>query len=107
MKHQKFKIYFSHFNTTDPSLPDPGDLPNTCKTNYAQYGDSCFRVITSSPSGMNFQAAQTACQSDGTNLASIIDSYEQAFVETQLHIMGDNPLWIGLADDKVRLVLRY
>ena len=86
----------------DPSLPDPGELPNNCKANYVQYYDSCFRVLTTNPSGMTFTQAQTACESDGTSLASIIDTYEQAFVETQLHSMGDNPLWVGLVDDKVR-----
>ena len=88
---------------TDPSLPDPGDMPNKCKTGYTQYYESCFRVITTQSSGMTFSQAQTACLSDGTTLASITDSYEQAYVETQLHVMGNNPLWVGLVDDKVSL----
>ena len=50
---------------------------------------------------MTFSQAQTACLSDGTTLTSITDAYEQAYVETQLHVMGDNPLWVGLVDDKV------
>ncbi|XP_072020262.1 macrophage mannose receptor 1-like [Amphiura filiformis] len=85
----------------DPSLPDPGVPSNSCKKNYVQYYDSCFRVLTSQPSGMTFDDAQTACKADGTDLASIKDVYEQAFVETRLHVMGDNPLWVGLVDDKV------
>ncbi len=34
-----FPIAF-YINTTDPSLPDPGDLPNICPTTNVQYSDN-------------------------------------------------------------------
>ena len=86
----------------DVSVPDPGEDLSYCREGYTEFYDSCFKVISTPQS---FAKANDACKSDGTNLASISNVYEQAFVETIVHSTeGADALWIGLVDDKVSLV---
>ncbi|XP_063953416.1 macrophage mannose receptor 1-like isoform X1 [Lytechinus pictus] len=83
----------------DPNAPAPPPQTSDCRSGFSQYGDSCFKVV---PRTMSYSDAIQACRNEGadTTLASIIDTYENAFVETLLHYNGDVMLWLGLLDDK-------
>lgn len=92
-------LYFlSHL--TDLNAAVPPSPPSSCRSGFSQYGDSCFKVV---PRVMSYSDAIQSCRNEGsdTNLASIIDVYENAFAETMLHYNGDVMLWLGLLDDKV------
>ncbi|XP_071507011.1 macrophage mannose receptor 1-like [Diadema antillarum] len=84
----------------DPSAPVPPDDPNSCRSGFTQYGDSCFKVVSRT---MAFSDAIQACRNEGSDvtLASIVDVYEGAYTDTLVHYNGDAMLWIGLLDDKV------
>lgn len=69
-------------------------------SDYRAYGESCFKFIEQP---MSYQGAKDNCASEGSILASITDTYEQAFVELTLDINNRNDAWIGLRDANVRL----
>lgn len=50
---------------------------------------------------MNFSQAQVACEDRLANLASVVDGYEEGFVETLLFQNNLESAWIGLNDMKV------
>lgn len=63
-----------------------------CPSGYTATADSCFRVVKTA---MDFKVAQSTCQVDGANLASINSEYEQMSIEV---LAKDVPgaIWIGL-----------
>ncbi|ESO94148.1 hypothetical protein LOTGIDRAFT_161348 [Lottia gigantea] len=73
--------------------PIPSKLGCTV-TGYQRYDRSCYSLKTDKK---NWQDAQTQCQQDGGNLASIWDIYEQAFVSLLSKSMKAYS-WIGLND---------
>ncbi|XP_033624558.1 macrophage mannose receptor 1-like [Asterias rubens] len=83
----------------DPFLPPQLTPINPCPAGYSNYGNGCFKVL---PTPMTFSDANAQCKrDDNVFLASIMDPYEQAYVETLLHDNGGTPVWIGMVDDKV------
>lgn len=84
----------------DPDLgPDAVEDFGPCTlsgfSDYRAYGESCFKFI---PQRMNYEAARQNCLSDGATLASILDTYDQAFIELTLDINKRDDAWIGLTD---------
>ena len=77
--------------------------PNTfCSNrNYYSYGDSCYRL---DPMPRSYSDAQALCAADGGDLASIYDTYYEAFVEYLLYINGVTDAWIGMNGDAVSKV---
>ncbi|XP_071824781.1 macrophage mannose receptor 1-like isoform X2 [Apostichopus japonicus] len=82
----------------DASNSEPTPVENNCDDGYVPFHESCFRVLTSETS---FQTAAATCQSDGYDLASIMDVYEQSFVETLLYGTNADAFWIGMTQNGV------
>ena len=93
--------YYTLFSSypPDPFLPPQLTPINPCPAGYSNYGNGCFKVL---PTPMTFSDANAQCKrDDNVFIASIMDPYEQAYVETLLHDNGGTPVWIGMVDDKV------
>ncbi|XP_006815865.2 macrophage mannose receptor 1-like [Saccoglossus kowalevskii] len=78
----------------DPSAPDPTyPSEDECQDDYIQEYLGCYKVVKSS---QTHQSSNDICVNDGGNLVSIIDAYEQGFIDTLVFDV-DRPLWIGMA----------
>lgn len=79
---------------TNKALRYPTQAPavSKCPSGYTATADSCFSVVKTA---MDFKHAQSTCQLDGANLASINSKYEQMSIEV---LAKDVPgaVWIGL-----------
>lgn len=79
---------------TNKALRYPTKPPavSKCPGGYTASADSCFRLVETST---DFEKAQSTCQVDGANLASITSEYEQLSIEV---LAKDTPgaIWIGL-----------
>ena len=58
----------------------------------------CYKLHTTPKS---WAEAKTSCETEGTNLISILSVFEQAFVDI-LTADITTPVWLGLADQNVR-----
>nr|XP_006813569.1 PREDICTED: macrophage mannose receptor 1-like [Saccoglossus kowalevskii] len=81
----------------DSSYSPSVTTPNYCKPGYIQYWNACYKVLSGSHT---FNGAQSSCQQDSTELVSIMDVYENAFIEYHMLSIG-SPFWIGLNDLEV------
>ena len=59
--------------------------------------NDCFKVY---PTAMNWTQAKSSCESVGSSLVSILNVYEQAFLDI-ITVDFSTPVWIGLADQGV------
>ncbi|XP_077993429.1 macrophage mannose receptor 1-like isoform X2 [Glandiceps talaboti] len=78
---------------------DTGSTPSTttlCKAGYDRYGDACYKVSTRE---QTFEQAKSQCISEGGNLASVRDAFDQAYIKTLLYEI-ETPLWIGMTLNK-------
>ncbi|XP_070535739.1 macrophage mannose receptor 1-like [Ptychodera flava] len=73
-----------------PGLPKP--TPDPCNPGYKHHSQGCYKVSTVA---QNFEEAKRHCEDDGGNLASIMNVYEQALVETLVY-QSTMTLWIGM-----------
>ncbi|XP_070537336.1 C-type mannose receptor 2-like [Ptychodera flava] len=78
----------------DPRNSPPMVTQNYCKSGYQQYWDACYKVFTAPNT---YSQARSYCQIDGGELVSIVDVYEQAYVEYHMLLAGQ-AFWIGLND---------
>ena len=90
------------------SFSEPGQKedppPNTfCgDKSYYKYGDSCFKLDLTPKS---YSSAQALCAADGGDLASIYDTYHEAFAEYLLYINGVTDAWIGMISNSVSMMV--
>ena len=64
--------------STDPVTTMVSVLPHECFENgWSAFGTNCYKVIPADDDGINWFDAQKACESLGSNLASIHDQSEQ------------------------------
>ncbi|XP_070537351.1 macrophage mannose receptor 1-like [Ptychodera flava] len=75
----------------DPTKPDD----KACIAGYTYYNGGCYKVYKNP---QTFQQASMQCRKDGGNLASLMNAFEEAFVETLAYIQGCS-LWIGMEMD--------
>ncbi|XP_050407741.2 macrophage mannose receptor 1 [Patella vulgata] len=77
-----------------PSLPNVGPNTSGCSNGYQRFAGSCYGLKTTK---RNWADAQTQCQSEGANLVSIANVYEQSFVSL-LVFENNGHIWTGLND---------
>lgn len=89
--NQSFIIYI-YIYIAALRYPTQAPAVSKCPSGYTATADSCFSVVKTA---MDFKHAQTTCQLDGANLASINSKYEQMSIEV---LAKDVPgaVWIGL-----------
>lgn len=85
----------------DGQVVDFGPCTIPGYTDYRSYGESCFKYVNQLTS---YDQARDKCASEGASLATIDDTYDQAFVELTLHINEGNDAWIGLRDTNVSVI---
>ncbi|XP_077993268.1 macrophage mannose receptor 1-like isoform X2 [Glandiceps talaboti] len=81
---------------TNTSYSSTSPMTMLCKAGYDMYGDACYKVSTKEET---FDQAKSRCITDGGNLTSVIDTFDQAYIKTLLYEIG-TPLWIGMTLDK-------
>lgn len=93
----------------DTAYPQRGSPACTMKPDLQGYFENpasldCYRINLQA---MTWPQAAAACANDGTQLATINNVYDQAYLDTIL--ASDITAWIGLADLQVRIKtqLRY
>nr|XP_015217385.1 PREDICTED: macrophage mannose receptor 1-like [Lepisosteus oculatus] len=75
------------------SIPEPPAPMNPCPAGYTKWRNNCYKLVAEPKSwGM----AQAACEAEQGNLASIDQSYDQAFVAGAV-LRGRGDAWIGLS----------
>ncbi|XP_072544234.1 macrophage mannose receptor 1-like [Salminus brasiliensis] len=74
----------------DPLMPpaSPTEVPET----YIKLGNSFYKLVQTN---MTWKEAQSHCEAEGANLASIREAFTQSYIELQTYKLGQ-PLWIGL-----------
>ena len=100
------------FLNPDPNNDPPAAGINPCGKGYSYWFNtgSCFQIIFESK---EFSDAAKACQKLGSKvtLASLNDPYEAAYADALMQAAAANPdgtidkeqpLWIGMMDDKVK-----
>ncbi|XP_077993136.1 lymphocyte antigen 75-like [Glandiceps talaboti] len=80
----------------DPSATAPVPTEGHCSPGYTQYHEACYKA---SSVGQTFDEALSQCVSEGASLASILDAYEQAYIDMLVYTAG-MPLWIGMTFDE-------
>ncbi|XP_038058027.1 macrophage mannose receptor 1-like [Patiria miniata] len=91
----------------DPTIPESPFTPPPCpsKPGYIQYGQSCFKLDTSTK--RSFSDAQVYCAADGATVASVLSGYEQALIQTLLNEYADKSAWLGLHRDSTTDALTW
>lgn len=83
----------------DPALaPSPADFPPTTNSTLS-YANGVYRILTKP---LTWHEAVLLCESFNASLTSVLEPYTQAFL-TQAVNGVRAPLWIGLANEEVRL----
>ncbi|XP_064018402.1 macrophage mannose receptor 1-like [Pogoniulus pusillus] len=72
-----------------PELFHPTTAPDS---DFVHYGNSSYLII---PSKLSWEEARKACKEKSSELASVLDTYSNAFLLLQAAQHGE-PLWIGL-----------
>ncbi|XP_072021157.1 lymphocyte antigen 75-like [Amphiura filiformis] len=86
-------------SSPDPNLPGNPDVISNCgKEGYQSYFDSCFRIDTRP---MTYDMAKETCEAESSQLASVTDPYQEAFVKTVLYNNRLESMWLGLKRDEV------
>ncbi|XP_068609207.1 uncharacterized protein [Brachionichthys hirsutus] len=86
-KDHSFVCYMKKSSSIDPPPPTTNPIPG-----YVSWYSNFYRLVTEPKS---WDAAQTFCEVEGGNLASIDMSYDQAFVAGVV-LQGGDDAWIGL-----------
>lgn len=66
---------------------------------YYKYDGSCYKIDTTP---RNYADAQEYCRSQGGDLASITDSYNEAFIEYLMYSNDVSAAWIGMTSNEVK-----
>ncbi|XP_036384637.1 C-type mannose receptor 2 [Megalops cyprinoides] len=74
------------------SIPEPPPTKNPCPSGYTSWYNNCYKLVEEYKT---WEEAQAACQQEKGNLASIDQSYDQAFVAGVV-LQGKSDAWIGL-----------
>ncbi|XP_072544235.1 macrophage mannose receptor 1-like [Salminus brasiliensis] len=69
-------------------VPSTTEVPKT----FIKLGNCSYMLVQTN---MTWKEAQSHCEAEGANLASIRDAFTQSYIELQTHKLGQ-PLWIGL-----------
>ena len=93
-------IYFIFITPTDPQYDDNPAQISDCPQGFYKYGTACFKFIADS---QNFAIAKATCQNEvsGTELVSINNEFEMAFVQAMMYYVGVTEVWIGMELQKV------
>ncbi|XP_015231842.1 PREDICTED: macrophage mannose receptor 1-like [Cyprinodon variegatus] len=87
-KDHSFVCYRKKSSSIEP--PPPTKSP--CPADYISWYENCYKLVEEPAT---WDEAQTACEEQGGNLASIDMSYDQAFVAGVV-LQGKADAWIGL-----------
>lgn len=91
---QQLGLYSETSSASTPAssidLPPPTRSP--CPQGYTSWYRNCYKLVAAAAT---WDAAQTACEQQGGDLASIDMSYDQAFVAGVV-LQGGADAWIGL-----------
>ncbi|XP_056439582.1 macrophage mannose receptor 1 [Gadus chalcogrammus] len=87
------KRHKDFLNTTVAPAPAP---IGGCPPNFTPFQGKCYKFVTGSDK-MTWQDARTHCINEGANLASILNTREQAFLTMQLQ-QHPQDMWIGMND---------
>ncbi|XP_035247102.1 macrophage mannose receptor 1 [Anguilla anguilla] len=74
------------------SIPAPPPTSSPCPSGYISWKKNCYKLAEEPKT---WEAAQEACEQEKGNLASIDQSYDQAFVAGVV-LQGKSDAWIGL-----------
>ncbi|XP_033624642.1 macrophage mannose receptor 1-like [Asterias rubens] len=79
----------------DPQYDDNPAQISDCPQGFYKYGTACFKFIADS---QNFAIAKATCQNEvsGTELVSINNEFEMAFVQAMMYYVGVTEVWIGM-----------
>lgn len=69
---------------------------NPCPEDYVSWYSNCYKLVYEPKT---WEAANTACQQEGGNLASVDMSYDQAFISGAV-LKGKGDAWIGLRKEE-------
>ncbi|XP_050405448.2 macrophage mannose receptor 1 [Patella vulgata] len=88
----------------DLKLPTASPPTSTlCKPGFEPYGSRCYKLVSQS---RTWSAAQSSCQTEGANLVSVFDEYEQAFIDLLTQNL-QSPFWTGLSDSQTKGVYTW
>ena len=93
-----FDSFLFLYFITDTTLPTAAPAQGMCPDGFLQNPQmDCLKVH---PTPMNWTQAKTSCESEHSSLVSILNVFDQAFVDV---ITADitTPVWTGLADQAV------
>ncbi len=85
----------------DPNLPGNPDVISNCgREGYQSYFEACYRVDITP---MTYAMAKQTCEAENSELASVTDRYQEAFVKTVLYNNRLESMWLGLKHNEVRV----
>ncbi|CAL8293581.1 unnamed protein product [Lota lota] len=87
------KRHKDFLNTTVAPTPAPS---GGCPPNFTPFHGKCYKFVTGS-NKMTWEDARTHCINEGANLASILNTREQAFLTMQMQQYSQD-MWIGMND---------
>ncbi|KAJ8402327.1 hypothetical protein AAFF_G00368160 [Aldrovandia affinis] len=74
------------------TIPVPPPTTSPCKSGYTSWNNNCYKLVKVHKT---WEDAQMECEKEEANLASIDQSYEQAFVAGAV-VQGQSEAWLGL-----------
>ncbi|XP_026880090.2 macrophage mannose receptor 1-like [Electrophorus electricus] len=74
------------------SIPAPPPTTSPCPSGYISWYRSCYKLVSEA---RTWEEAQSECLKEGSNLASVDMSYEQAFISGAVQ-QASRDTWIGL-----------
>ncbi|KAM3823573.1 macrophage mannose receptor 1-like [Vipera latastei] len=83
--------------------PSPYSEPTVPASHYISYGNSSYSMV--SPK-MTWEEARKKCESENSNLASILDPYAESFIWLQV-LKYKEPVWIGLSSKESNGVYKW
>lgn len=87
-------LFFSSF--PDPAFKDTAEP--TISSDYVNILNNTFKVLTQP---LSWDAANTRCESEGNQLATVQSEWSQVYVEL-VALTLKTPVWIGMNKDKVQ-----
>ncbi|XP_069504437.1 macrophage mannose receptor 1-like [Ambystoma mexicanum] len=86
---QKERAYICQLDK-QPTFPD---IPTTIPLHdFLKYGNNSYKIVRTK---MTWDGARRQCKAEDSELVSILDSYTQSFLTTQMR-KDKEPVWIGL-----------
>lgn len=90
------KIVFFCHHVADPAFKDTAEP--TISSDYVKFLNDTFKAVTQP---LTWDAANTRCESEDSQLASLQSEWSQVYVEL-VALTLKTPVWIGMNKDKVK-----